>query len=112
MVASTLYAQTLSSLTATRAAMLDPTWIAAQQGQSPETRFQASQALIQVQQAISSLSTASLDDIAEKMMAQEQAIQTATSNLTASLEDLTKVQNVLNAVSSVISLVAKVVPLL
>jgi hypothetical protein len=58
------------------------------------------------------LSNAILGDIAQEMQANEAGLTQAATNLTTALNDITKVQNVLNAVGTLISNVAKIVPLL
>lgn len=111
MTVSDLYSQTLSSLTATRLAMLSPDWQTALDLQTPDVRLQSSLKLLQVQQAIAALSNASLSDIAQEMNTEEEDIRSATSDLAQALKDLTKVQNVIGTITSLLTTVAKIVPL-
>ena len=109
---SDIYSTTLSALTDVRSAMLSPEWQAALDAATADQRLAASHELIQVQQAILALSNASLSDIAAAMQANEQGLTQATSALTKALGDITKVQNIIQGVTSVVSVVAKILPLL
>ncbi len=106
---STLYAQTLSSLVSSRTGMLSPDWIAALQQQSADTRYQASQTLLQTQQAITTLSNAALADIATEIAAEEADIQSATANLADALQTIDRVQGFLNAATDLLNVVGKIV---
>lgn len=112
MAISDLYSQTLSALTATRATMLSPDWQATLDGESSALRLQASQELVQVQKAISALSNAALSDIATQMSAQQGDLQADTKALTAALQDIQDVQNVVTTVTNILTTVAKIVPLI
>jgi hypothetical protein len=109
---SDLYSNTLSVLTNVRSTMLSPAWQASLDAATPAVRVAAGNQLIQLQGAILTLSNESLSDIATAMKANEQALSQSTNALTSALGDITKVQNVMNAVTSVLSVVAKIVPLL
>jgi predicted DNA-binding ArsR family transcriptional regulator len=111
MTTSDLYSQTLSSLTDARTKMLSPAWQAALDTQTPDQRLQASQDLMQTQLAISTLSNAALSDIAAQMAAVEDDLNSATDALDSALADITKVQGVLKAITDVLNLVEKIVPL-
>jgi hypothetical protein len=111
-IPSDLYAATLSALTQARSIMLSPEWQAALDAANAANRLAASHELIQVQQAILAVSNAVLGEIADKMAANEQGLTQATSALTAALGDITKVQNVLQAITGLVNAVAKILPLL
>lgn len=112
MIPSDLYSDVLDALTNARSQMISLPWQAALDAETSDQRVAASNALIQVQSAIVGLSNAVLGDIAQEMQANEAGLTQAATNLTTALNDITKVQNVLNAVGTLISNVAKIVPLL
>jgi hypothetical protein len=91
--------------------MLTPAWQAALDGETADQRLAASNELIKVQQAIVALSNQSLSDIASSLQANDAALNKATSSLQAALKDITQVVNVLNSVSSLLQIVAKIVTL-
>ena len=106
------YSQTLAALTAARAGMSSPEWVAALQGATLRTRLLASEELMQLQQLIVTLSNASLTAIANDMKAQADALSSAAHGVQAALAQLQKFEAVIGAVSQIITVVAKVVPLL
>ena len=112
MTASDLYSQSLSSLVATRKSMLSPAWQNSLDGKSADLKAAASLDLIQVQMAISALSNAALSDIANQMTDQSQALQDATGALNDALKDLTKAQNVISGITTLLNIVSKIVPLI
>ena len=107
-----LYSATLSALTDARLKMLSPEWQAELDQQDAPTRLAASKALLRVEQAILSMSNAILADIAADMQNNEQGLTDATKALAAALDDISKVQTVINTVTSLVSVVAKILPLL
>lgn len=109
---STLYSGTLSVLTAARSKMLSPEWQVSIDSASPDQRLAASRELIQVQQAILALSNESLGDIASEMQDNGADLSAGISALQSAFTDITKVQDFIGAVSGVLSVVAKIVPLL
>lgn len=109
---SDLYAAALAALTSARAQMLSLEWQAALDASSPGQRLAASRELIQVQQAILALSNKSLSDIATEIQANSAEMNQSISGLQTALQDLQKVESVILAVSSLIMVVAKIVPLL
>ncbi len=109
MTASEIYSQTLASLNATRATMVSPEWHAELDNGSKQDRMNASKKLLDVQAAISALAIANLSKIADKMCAQEQAIKSSTAGLTAALKQLDRVADVLSAVSTLLTVVGKIV---
>lgn len=108
---SDLYSNALAALTATRTTMLTPAWQAALDGETADQRLAASGELIKVQQAIVALSNQSLSDIANSLQANDAALSKATSSLQAALKNITQVVNVINSVSSLLQIVAKIVTL-
>jgi len=112
MAISDLYADTLSALTATRSKMLSPAWQASLDKVTTADRVAAGNALLQLGSAILSLSTASLADIALQMSANATQLASSTKDLAEALADITKVQNILQKLTSALSIIAKIVPLL
>ena len=109
---SDLYSNTLSVLTDARSVMLSTAWQASLDSSTQAVRVEAGNQLIQLQGAILTLSNESLSDIASEMKANEASLTQATTTLTNALKDITKVQNVMRAVTSILTVVAKIAPLL
>jgi transposase-like protein len=72
----------------------------------------AANTLIQLQGAILGLSNAILGDIATQMQANEADLTRCTKGLTDALKDITNVKTVIAAVTSILTVVAKIIPLL
>jgi DNA repair ATPase RecN len=106
---SDLYSDALSALTAARSNMLTLRWQAAIDQGTQEQRLEASTLLIHVQQAILTLSNASLSDIASSMKENEAALSQATNSLQNALDDITRVATVLNSISTMLQVVSKIV---
>jgi hypothetical protein len=109
---SDLYSNSLSVLTNARSVMLSPAWQASLDSATSAVRVAAGNQLIQLQGAILTLSNESLSDIATAIKANELALTQSTTALTNALSDITKVQNIMNAVASALAVVAKIAPLL
>lgn len=109
---SSTYASTLATLNATRASFLDPAFQESLDSATPEVRLAASRELLQVQQAILTLSNAQLSSIAAQMAENEKDLNATTKSLSQALEDLTNVVAILDAASALVKVVAKVIPLL
>lgn len=92
--------------------MLTPAWQAALDLCTADQRLEASRELIRVEQAIVTFSNQVLSDIAASLQANQQALTNATSALQKALKTITQVGNVISAVSSLLQIVAKIVPLL
>jgi hypothetical protein len=92
--------------------MLSPAWQASLDNASQDVRVAAGNTLIQLQGAILALSNASLDDIATAMQANEGPLSQCTTAVSKALEDISKVQNVMTTVTTVLNVVGKIVPLL
>ena len=106
-----LYSQTLADLNAVRAKLLSPEWQAKLDDGSRQERLDSNHELIKVQSAISSMSNAALSQIAKAMCDQEVAITKATADLKIAFVHLDRVGDVLSAVGTVLTIVAKIVPL-
>jgi DNA repair ATPase RecN len=106
---SDLYSDALSALTAVRSNLLSLAWQAAIDQGTQEQRLEASSLLIHVQQAILTLSNASLSDIASSMKDNEAALSQATNSLQNALDDISRVATVLNSISSMLQVVSKIV---
>ena len=109
---SDLYSDILDALTNARSQMVSLPWHAALDAGTSDQRVASSNILIQIQGAIITLSSAVLGDIATQMQANEAGLSQAATNLNNALNDITRVQNVLNAAGTLISNVAKIIPLL
>ena len=107
---SDLYSLILSTLTNARAQMLTPAYQSSAELADPGVRLKASQTLIDVQQAILSLSNASLSDIASAMQANSTALTTAISDLNTALKQVTQVLSILDDATTLLKIVAKIVP--
>ena len=107
-----LYSATLEQLNKTITTMTSPRWDALVQAATPGERQQALSQMLSVQHARLVLGNATLQDIAEQLKANEQGLVNGQAAVQAALNTLTTVGSVLNAVSSLISVVAKIIPLL
>jgi len=112
MDAAQLYSSTLEQLNALILKMLSPEWDAKVQSAPQDQRQQALGELLRVQHARLVLGNAALQEIAEKLKANEQALLDGQRALKAALDKLATVESVLKTVSSLINVVARVVPLL
>ena len=112
MDATQLYSSTLELLNATILRMLSPEWDAKVQAASPEQRQKALAEMLQVQHARLVLGNAVLQDISGQLKANEQGLLDGQKALQAALAKLATVESVLNTISSLINIVARVVPLL
>jgi hypothetical protein len=112
MTPSDQYSALLSCLTAARSQMLSSEWQNSLDAATQPVRVAAGNALIQLQSAILTLSTANLSDIAKAMQANESTLTAATADLNAALQGLANVANVLTKVTNILGVVAKVLPLL
>lgn len=109
---SDIYSLLLSVLTNARSQMLTPAFQAAAEMSDAGTRLKASQALVNIQQAILALSNASLSNIAQALKANEAALTTATSDLTTALKTITQVISIVDDATKLLTIVAQVVPFL
>ena len=111
MDASSIYSQTLSQLDAIELSMTSPEGDALIQAASPSDHQKAVQLLLDVHQARLTLANASLQSIAEKLKANEQAIVAWTAAVKRALDGLNDLTQILNTVSSLIKVVAQIVPM-
>jgi len=109
--ASSIYSQTLSQLDATELSMTSPEGDALIQAASPSNHQKAVQMLLDVHQARLALGNATLQSIADKLKANEQAIVTGTAAVKRALDGLNDLTQILNTVSSLIKVVAQIVPM-
>lgn len=112
MDATQLYSSTLEQLNQTIIRMTSPEWDAKIQASPPDQRQRALAQLLSVQHARLVLGNAVLQDIVEELKANEQGLLDCQKALQAALARLATVESVLNAVSGLITVVGKVVPLL
>jgi hypothetical protein len=112
MDATQLYSSTLEELNQALVKMTSPEWDALVQAAPPDQRGQALTELLRVQQARLVLGNAVLQDIVEKLKANEQALLDGIKAVQSALNTEATVDSVLKAVGSLIDVIAKVAPLL
>lgn len=112
MDATQLYSSTLEQLNQIIIKMTSPEWNANVQASPPEQRQQALGEVLRVQHARLALGNAVLQDISEDLKANEQALWDGQAAVRAAIDALAAVQTVLTAVSSLINVVARIVPIL
>jgi hypothetical protein len=110
--ASSIYSLTLSQLDATELSMTSPQGDALIQSASPADHQKAVQLLLDVHEARLALGNATLQSIADKLKANEQAIVAGTAAVQAALKELDNLTKILNTVSNLIGIVAKIVPMI
>ena len=106
-----IYSSTLEQLNATVVKLTSPEWDAKVQGAPPEQRQDALAELLRVQHARLVLANEALQDIADKLKANEQSLLDGRRALQAELDKLASVAAVLNAISSLVNIVARIIPL-
>jgi hypothetical protein len=111
MDASSIYSQTLSQLDATELSMTSPEGDALIQAASPADHQKAVQVLLDVHEARLTLANAALQSIADKLKANEQAIVAGTAAVQGALNALNNLTQILNTVSNLLAIVAKIVPM-
>jgi hypothetical protein len=107
-----IYSSTLEQLNKTVVRLTSPEWDAKIQGAPPEERLAALAELLRVQHARLVLANASLQDIATALKANEQNLVDGQEALQGELDKLATIESVLKAVSSLINVVARIVPLI
>jgi hypothetical protein len=107
-----IYSSTLEQLNETLVKLTSPEWDALVQGAPSEQRQDALAELLRVQHARLVLANEALQDIADKLKANEQSLLDGQRALQDELDKLATVEAVLNAVSSLINVVARIVPLI
>lgn len=112
MDATQLYSSTLEQLNQIIVKMTSPEWNANVQGSPPDQRQQALSELLRVQHARLVLGNEVLQDISEDLKGNEKDLLDGQAAVQAALDSLAAVQTVLTAVSSLINVVARIVPIL
>ena len=108
-VTSDLYSDSLAALTSLRKTMLSAAWQTEIDKATPEERLASSRLLIQVQQAILNLTNQSLSDIAGQMQANGKELAKCTADLTQALQNIQKIQAIIETAGSMITTVGKLV---
>ena len=107
-----IYSSTLEQLNKTVVRLTSPEWDAKVQGAPPEQRQEALAELLRVQHARLVLANAALQEIAEPLKANEQNLLDGQKALQLELDKLATVEAVLKAISSLVNVVARIVPLI
>jgi hypothetical protein len=110
--AARIYSQTLTQLDAIELSMTSPQGDALIQAAPPGDHRNAIQLLLDVHEARLALGNATLQSIANELKANEQAITTGTAAVKAALNSLNNLAQILNTVTSLIGIVAKIVPMI
>lgn len=107
-----IYSSTLEQLNKTVVTLTSAEWDAKVQGATPEQRRNALAELLRVQHARLVLGNAALQDIAQQLKTNEQSLLDGQKAVQAELDKLATVEGVLKAISSLVNIVARVVPLI
>jgi hypothetical protein len=107
-----IYSSTLEQLNKTIVKLTSPEWDAKVQGAPPDQRKDALAELLRVQHARLVLANEALQDIADKLKANEQSLLDGQNALQAELDELASVEAVLKTITSLINVVARIVPLI
>lgn len=111
MDASDIRSQTLSQLEATELGMTSPQGDALIQAASPADRQKAVQLLLDVHDARLALGNATLQSIADKLKANEKSLTDGIAAVKTALNLLNNLTQILNTVSSLVGIVAQIVPM-
>ncbi len=103
-----LKSMTLKELRAARKDMLSGPWRLAIKAQPAEVRRAAALRFLDVEQAILELENAALADIRDKLAANEAALIAGTKALAKARQNLAKVQAVLEALGTLLTVAAKI----
>ncbi len=103
---------TLKQLRETRKSMMSTRWTLSLEKKDEETQARAAKELLRVHHAIQKLENQQLADIRDKLLENEADLAAGREKLAAALQDLKKTKTVLKSVSGLISIVARVLPLL
>lgn len=107
-----IYSSTLEQLNKTVVKLTSPEWDAKVQAAPLEQRQDALAELLRVQHARLVLANEALQDIAEQLKANEQNLLDGQKALQAELDKLATVEAVLKAISSLVNVIARIVPLI
>ena len=109
---SSIYSTALSQLDAIELSMTSPQGDALIQAASAPDHQRAVRMLLDVHQARLALGNATLQSIVDKLKANEQSIVSGTNAVQAALKALNNLTQILNSVSALIGVVAKIVPMI
>jgi len=101
--------RTLQQLRQTLLKMNSPAWVLALRKKDDAVRREAAMAMLRTQEMRLDLENAILADIRDRLVANEKALQQGRARLSNALDDLKKVRQVLNAVTSFLEIAARVV---
>ncbi len=102
---------TVQSLQEAVTKMMSPEWDLYLDGEPPDVKKEAARNLAATQRARLRLENAELAKIAEKLRKNEGELADGKANLETALSDLKNVQKVLDTVSALLKVVARVVPI-
>ena len=111
MTASEIYSQTLEQLRETFLKMTSPEWDLVLVGKPEDVVNEAAKALLLVQRARLRLENAELADIRDKLVENEKGLEEGRVQLNKSLQRLDQIEGALNAITSLVDVVARIVPL-
>jgi hypothetical protein len=111
MTASEIYSQTLEQLRETFLKMTSPEWDLVLVDKPEDVVNEAAKALLLVQRARLRLENAELADIRDKLVENEKGLEEGRVQLNKSLQRLDQIEGALNAITSLVDVVARIVPL-
>ena len=106
-----LYTATLKVLGDTLVTMTSTEWDTTMQDATPAQRTNAARLMLQVQEARLTLANTALGDILDELTANEVGLQKGIKQLQDALATFDKVEKLLNRISSILSIVGRIVPL-
>jgi DNA repair exonuclease SbcCD ATPase subunit len=109
---SALRNMTLKGLRAARRAMLSTSWTLGLETADEETRAAAGKELLRVHHAILKLENEQLAEIRDALLENEAELVAGTESLSDALHDLSRLEEVLGAVSEALAVVGRVVAVL
>jgi hypothetical protein len=104
--------QALKDLRSAEVGMTDPEYLMSLEGQPTTVKTDAARKLLNTHHARIALENEELKDIRDKLIANEDEFKAATKSLKTALKALNDVQTVLKAVTALLDVIAKIVPLL
>jgi len=111
MDAASIYSMTLAQLDQTELAMTSPEGDALIQAAPPQDHKNAVEMLLDVHEARLALGNASLQAISDQLKANETGLVAGTAAVRAALNALNNVAQILNTVTTLVGLVAQIVPM-
>lgn len=103
---------TLSQLRAARTAMFSAEWMLSLEGKDKQTQTNAAKQLLRVHHAIQQLENAELATIKDDLLKNEEDLANGRVKLGNALRTLNRVKSVLNALSGLLGVIAKVAKLI